>query len=72
MTRPAVSQHLRILLDAGLLHVRRDGRERYYRVRPQRLREIHDWVSHYEKFWRKRLTALGDYLDGHERKEGAN
>jgi len=63
MTRPAISQHLRILRRAGLVGVRRVGRERRYRLRAARLREVHDWVAHYERFWREKLGALGKYLD---------
>jgi DNA-binding transcriptional ArsR family regulator len=63
MTRPAISQHLRILLDARLVQVRRDGREHFYRLRAKPLRRIHDWASHYERFWRGRLAALGAFLD---------
>jgi DNA-binding transcriptional ArsR family regulator len=69
MSRPAISQHLRILLRAGLVQVRRDGRDRYYRLRATPLRRIHDWVSHYERFWRGKLTALGEFLDAEARKE---
>jgi len=63
MSRPAVSQHLRILRDAGLVTTRRSGRERYYRLRAARLREVYDWVAHYERFWKKGLEALGEYLN---------
>jgi DNA-binding transcriptional ArsR family regulator len=63
MTRPAVSQHLAVLRRAGLVAVRRDGRERYYRLRAARLREVYDWVSFFEQFWPERLRALGAYLD---------
>jgi DNA-binding transcriptional ArsR family regulator len=69
MTRPAISQHLRVLLRARLVHVRRDGRERYYRLHARPLRRIHDWVGHYERFWRGKLTALGKFLDDEEKKE---
>lgn len=69
MTRPAISQHLGILLRARLVEVRRDGRERYYRLHASPLRQIHDWVRHYERFWRGKLTALGDFLDAAEKKE---
>jgi DNA-binding transcriptional ArsR family regulator len=68
MTRPAISQHLRILLRARLVEVRRDGRERFYRLRARPLRQIHDWVRHYEHFWHGKLAALGDFLDSEERK----
>jgi DNA-binding transcriptional ArsR family regulator len=63
MTRPAISQHLRVLRSAGLVGVRRVGRERRYRLRAARLREVYDWVAHYERFWRSKLKALGEYLD---------
>ena len=69
MSRPAISQHLRILRDAGLVSMRRAGRERRYRLRAARLREVYDWVAHYEQFWKKGLKSLGDYLNRQARKE---
>lgn len=69
MTRPAISQHLSILLRARLVQVRRAGRERYYRLHANPLRQIHDWVWHYERFWQGKLTALGNFLDAEEKKE---
>ena len=62
-SRPAISQHLRILLDAGLVTERREGRERRYRLRPERLQEVEGWLQQYERFWRRRLGALGEYLE---------
>ncbi len=52
VSRPAVSQHLRILLDSGLVAERRQGRERRYRLVPDHLAEVSDWLSHYERFWK--------------------
>lgn len=63
MSRPAVSQHLAVLRQAGLVAARRVGRERRYRLRPAPLREVYDWVSHYERFWKEKLKALREYLD---------
>ena len=63
MSRPAVSQHLRVLRRAGLVSVRRDGRQRYYRLRARRLRPAFDWLAYYERFWNEKLAALGDYLE---------
>jgi DNA-binding transcriptional ArsR family regulator len=63
MSQPAISQHLRILREAGLVQVRRLGRERRYKLRGARLRVVYDWVSHYERFWSEKLHALGAYLD---------
>lgn len=62
MSRPAVSQHLRILLDAGLVTERRHGRERRYRLAPERLGPVRDWISHYERFWDDRLERLQRHL----------
>jgi DNA-binding transcriptional ArsR family regulator len=62
MSRPAVSQHLRILLDAGLVTERRHGRERRYHFVPQRLGPVRDWVAQYERFWDDRLQRLQKLL----------
>ena len=58
MSRPAVSQHLRDMLDAGLVTEQRHGRERRYRLVPQRLGPVRDWIAHYERFWDDRLQRL--------------
>src|SRR5215831_10301572 len=58
MSRPAVSQHLRILLDAGLVTEQRHGRERRYRLVAARLGPVRDWIAHYEQFWDDRLRRL--------------
>jgi DNA-binding transcriptional ArsR family regulator len=62
MSRPAVSQHLRILLDAGLVTEQRHGRERRYHFVPERLGPIRDWLSHYERFWDNHLGKLQKLL----------
>lgn len=62
MSRPAVSQHLRILLDAGLLSEQRLGRERRYHLVPQKLRSVREWIAHYERFWDERLLRLQKHL----------
>jgi len=58
MSRPAVSQHLRVLLDAGLVTERRQGRERLYRFVPERLAPVREWIALYERFWDDRLQRL--------------
>ena len=63
VSRPAVSQHLRILLDADLVESRRDGRTVRYALRADRLAEVQEWISKYERFWLRRLSRLGQYLD---------
>ncbi len=62
MSRPAVSQHLRILLDAGLVTEQRHGRERRYRLAPERLSPVRDWLTHYEQFWDDRFERLAQHL----------
>jgi DNA-binding transcriptional ArsR family regulator len=66
MSQPAVSQHLKVLADAGLVRARRDGRQRLYRLRPAPLREAFDWLERYARFWSEKLDALGAYLDRDE------
>ena len=63
VSQPAVSQHLRVLREAGLVSERRDGRFRLYRLQPKPLAEVLAWVRSYERFWTGRLTALGRVLD---------
>jgi DNA-binding transcriptional ArsR family regulator len=65
MSRPAISQHLAILLKTRLVRARRVGRERRYRLRPQPLEEIYDWVALYERFWTSKLSALSKHLRKH-------
>ena len=63
VSRPAISQHLRILLDVGLVEGRRDGRTNNYALRPERLVEVNEWLRKYEDFWQDSLMRLGRYLD---------
>ena len=62
MSRPAVSQHLRILLEAGLLTEQRHGRERRYQFVPERLGPVRDWIGQYDRFWDERLLRLQKQL----------
>ena len=63
VSQPGASQHLKVLRDAGVVAVRRDGRRRLYRLVPERLREAHDWLAHYRAFWEDRLDGLERALD---------
>ncbi|HEY9674616.1 MAG TPA: metalloregulator ArsR/SmtB family transcription factor [Waterburya sp.] len=63
MSMPAISQHLHILCDAGLVTQRKVGRQRLYRLNPEPLKEISDWVNPYAQFWHDKLDALGKYLE---------
>ena len=63
LAQPAVSKHLRVLKDAGLVDVRQDAQRRLYRLRPQPLAEIDQWLAPYRQLWSERLDALGAHLD---------
>ncbi len=63
MARPSVSEHLRVLRDCGLVGEDKRGRFRYYRVEPEPLHDLRSWLSPFERYWRERLSALGEVLD---------
>jgi DNA-binding transcriptional ArsR family regulator len=61
--QPTLSKHLRILREAGLVHSRKDGRLVWYQIDAGQLRQVHDWVAHFERYWDDKLDALGEHLD---------
>ncbi|MET7326582.1 metalloregulator ArsR/SmtB family transcription factor [Nonomuraea sp. NPDC005650] len=63
MSRPSVSEHLKVLRDAGLVAETRMGRERHYRLEAAPLMELRDWLTPYERFWREKLSGLTALLD---------
>jgi len=63
VSQPAVSKHLRVLRDAGLVEVRVDAQRRVYRLQPHSLREIDDWLTPYRALWMASLDALEHHLD---------
>jgi DNA-binding transcriptional ArsR family regulator len=63
MRRPSVSEHLKVLRDAGLVVERRNGRQRLYELDARPLRDVSDWLLPYERFWRERLGTLRELLD---------
>jgi DNA-binding transcriptional ArsR family regulator len=62
MTRQAVTKHLDVLRDAGLVRVRRDGRERLHELEPAPLQAVDDWLKPYAEAWDERLSALRRHL----------
>lgn len=66
MSRTAVSKHLRILADAGLVKERKVGRETRYRLEPEPLLELKRWLAYYERFWDNKLAALGRLVESEE------
>lgn len=62
ISRPAISRHIKILSECGLVITTQMGRERYCEARMDRLNEVADWVEQYKKIWEGRLDALQGYL----------
>src|SRR5436305_14801191 len=62
VSQPAVSKHLGVLKQAGLVRDRRQGRETHYRAEPRTLRPLIDWMTLYGAFWRERFDRLEDLL----------
>lgn len=58
IARPGVSRHLRVLREAGLVDVRQDAQRRIYRLRPEALSGIDEWLADYRDLWVQRLDAL--------------
>jgi DNA-binding transcriptional ArsR family regulator len=63
LSQPAVSKHLKVLRDAELVTVRVDGQRRLYRVDPEPLRALDDWLAPYRAQWGRRLDDLERHLD---------
>jgi DNA-binding transcriptional ArsR family regulator len=63
VSRPAISKHIKILTECGLITIKQQGRERYCEAQLDKLREVSDWAEQYRKFWTGKLDALGDFLD---------
>ncbi len=65
---PAVSKHLKVLEDAGLILREKDGQVRRCHLRPDALQEADAWISHYKKFWERQLDSLDHYFKKTDRK----
>lgn len=63
LAQPHVSRHLRVLREVGAVVVRDEGRKRLYRLNPEALKPIHDWVAGYRHLWEERFDLLEDVLD---------
>jgi DNA-binding transcriptional ArsR family regulator len=58
LAQPSVSKHLRVLRDVGLVDVRRDGRQMFYRTNAEGIRPLHEWTSRFERYWRNQLARV--------------
>ena len=63
ISRTAVSKHLNILAEAGLVSIQKVGREARYTLQPEPLKELKYWLSYYERFWDKKLNALKNFVE---------
>jgi len=62
VSRPAISKHIKVLTECGLIIVRQEGRERYCDVQLNKLKEVSRWVEQYSQFWDKKLNNLQSFL----------
>lgn len=63
VSRQAVSLHIKILNECGLITIRQEGRERFCEARLEKLNEVHAWTEQYKALWTKKLHALKNFLD---------
>jgi len=63
VSRTAVSKHIKILTECGLITLRQQGREKICHVHPEKLNEVSKWIDHYKTFWNKKLDNLGHILE---------
>ena len=63
ISRPAISRHIKILSECGLITIRQQGRERYCEAKLQKLNEVEKWIEQYRVFWTGKLNALENFLE---------
>ncbi len=63
VSRPAISKHIKILTECGLIVIRQQGRERYCEPDLEKLKEVAQWIAQYKIFWNGKLDALGEFLE---------
>ena len=62
ISRPAISKHIKILKECGLVEIQKQGRNRFCTIRIENLKEVADWIEQYRKIWENRLDSLENYL----------
>jgi DNA-binding transcriptional ArsR family regulator len=67
ISRPAISKHIKILTECGLITISQQGREHYCEANFGGFKEVSDWVEQYRKFWTEKLDALGEFLAKEEK-----
>ena len=63
ISRPAISQHIKILTECGIVVIRQQGRERFCEAKLESLREVSNWVDQYRQYWNVKFNSLEKYLD---------
>ncbi len=69
ISRPAISKHIKILWECGLLDIQQQGRERYCKAKVEPLTEVSDWVEQFRAIWEQKFDALDDYLKKIQKKK---
>jgi DNA-binding transcriptional ArsR family regulator len=72
MSQPQVSKHLRVLSEVGLVRCRAEGRRRLYRLEPEHLRPLREWLVKYEQVWNDRMDRMDKYLKELQRQGGGS
>ena len=67
LPQPSVSKHLRVLLEVGLVDVRRDGRRMLYRTNASAIRPLHEWTGTFERYWRHQLNRIKERAEANNR-----
>jgi DNA-binding transcriptional ArsR family regulator len=72
VSRPAISNHIRILNECGIISIEQVGRERFCKIQPSQLKEISDWVEPFRVLWTQKLDSFEDYLNELQSKKRKN
>ena len=72
ISRPAISKHIKILTECGLIVIKQQGRDRYCEAKLEQLSEVSDWIEQYRKFWSDKLDSLEEYLNKIQTKNKKN
>jgi DNA-binding transcriptional ArsR family regulator len=72
VSRPAISNHIKILNECGIISIEQIGRERYCKIEPANLREVADWVEPFRELWEQKLDSFENYLNKLQSKQKKN
>ncbi|GGB20402.1 hypothetical protein GCM10011511_50160 [Puia dinghuensis] len=63
ISRPAISQQIKILNECGIIEIKREGRETFCAIRPKELKKIADWIAQYQGLWEERIDSFEEYVN---------